>query len=182
MSLGEAMRSKHSLFAFDMTHDNKRPHLPAWGQEVSSFPLSKPEFAAEALCVMCRRAPRKCVFTFISRPVKQTHCMCPSVSLLHRSMSPSARLCPPALVVVEWVETYFNAFLFVIVKKYEMYIIYVLYIKLCIIIYASFAFFFIKSHKSPVLLIEVMDYVNNAADNHEHKALFSVGIKKTDAV
>lgn len=99
----------------DMTHDVQ--HLPAWGREVRSFPLSKPEFAAEASCVMCRRAPRKCVFTFISRPVKQTHCMCPSVSLLHRSMSPSARLRPPALVVVEWVETYFNAFHFVIVKK-----------------------------------------------------------------
>lgn len=109
----------------DMTHDDKRPHLPAWGRGVSSFPLSKPEFAAEASCVMCRCAPRKCVFTFISRPVKQTHCMCPSVSLLHRSMSPSARSRPPALVVVEWVETYFNAFHFIIVKKYEMYIIYV---------------------------------------------------------
>lgn len=50
---------------------------------------------------MRRRTPRKCVFTFILKPAQHTHHMCPSVSLLYHSASPSTPLLPPALVVAE---------------------------------------------------------------------------------
>lgn len=48
------------------------------------------------LGITCGRTPRKHVFTFILRPVKQTHPRCPSVSpLCHpSSLYPSAASCP----------------------------------------------------------------------------------------
>lgn len=97
MSAGEATKSKifssaQTAFSFGpwvTWHDVKHPHLQPcfWSQRFS---------VSAALGIMCGRTPRKRLFTFILRPVKQTHPRCPSVSpLCHlSSLYPSAASCP----------------------------------------------------------------------------------------